>query len=164
MTHRYSAAQAEVLMEFVMQGVENNLLLQVDGFKFEKLYWLFFLPIHVQSVNVQFINNIKRTWIIQKCSISFCASCSLIIIDNKRKCYFIKSKFLCIEFTFALQIILTLQQLTCVFVSVEWSKSSDFTQVLDSRGKTQNRKTVKIQENGPDTVMWPNLSYSWHFY
>ncbi|XP_062239027.1 transient receptor potential cation channel subfamily M member 6 [Platichthys flesus] len=34
----------------------------------------------------------------------------------------------------------------------EWSKSSDFTQILDSRGKTQNRKTVKIQENSPDTV------------
>ncbi|XP_069380165.1 transient receptor potential cation channel subfamily M member 6 isoform X3 [Paralichthys olivaceus] len=33
----------------------------------------------------------------------------------------------------------------------EWSKSTDFTQVLDSRGKTQNRKTVKIQENSPDT-------------
>ncbi|XP_040898692.1 transient receptor potential cation channel subfamily M member 6 isoform X4 [Toxotes jaculatrix] len=33
-----------------------------------------------------------------------------------------------------------------------WSKSSDFTQVLDSRGKTQNRKTVKIQESSPDTV------------
>ncbi|XP_078026969.1 transient receptor potential cation channel subfamily M member 6 isoform X4 [Epinephelus lanceolatus] len=34
----------------------------------------------------------------------------------------------------------------------EWSKSSDFTQVPDSRGKNQNRKTVKIQESSPDTV------------
>ncbi|KAM9360691.1 LOW QUALITY PROTEIN: transient receptor potential cation channel subfamily M member 6 [Symphorus nematophorus] len=32
----------------------------------------------------------------------------------------------------------------------EWSKSSDFTQV-DCRGKSQNRKTVKIQESSPDT-------------
>ncbi|XP_029294787.1 transient receptor potential cation channel subfamily M member 6 [Cottoperca gobio] len=39
--------------------------------------------------------------------------------------------------------------------SREWSKSSDFTQVLDSRGKNQNRKTVKIQESGPDT---PHMS------
>ncbi|XP_022611056.1 transient receptor potential cation channel subfamily M member 6-like [Seriola dumerili] len=38
------------------------------------------------------------------------------------------------------------------FKSREWSKSSDFTQVLDSRGKTQTRKTVKIQESSPDTV------------
>ncbi|XP_071338532.1 transient receptor potential cation channel subfamily M member 6 isoform X2 [Trachinotus anak] len=36
--------------------------------------------------------------------------------------------------------------------SREWSKSSDFTQVSDSRGKTQTRKTVKIQESSPDTV------------
>nr|XP_046242836.1 transient receptor potential cation channel subfamily M member 6 isoform X2 [Scatophagus argus] len=35
--------------------------------------------------------------------------------------------------------------------SKEWSKSSDFTQA-DSRGKSQNRKTVKIQESSPDTV------------
>ncbi|KAM7416212.1 hypothetical protein PAMA_018335 [Pampus argenteus] len=33
----------------------------------------------------------------------------------------------------------------------EWSKSFDFTQDQDSR-RTQNRKTVKIQENSPDTV------------
>ncbi|XP_051278694.1 transient receptor potential cation channel subfamily M member 6 isoform X2 [Dicentrarchus labrax] len=32
----------------------------------------------------------------------------------------------------------------------EWSKSSDFAQA-DSRGKNQNRKTVKIQESSPDT-------------
>uniref|UniRef100_UPI0037E96C00 transient receptor potential cation channel subfamily M member 6 n=1 Tax=Semicossyphus pulcher TaxID=241346 RepID=UPI0037E96C00 len=35
--------------------------------------------------------------------------------------------------------------------SREWSKSSDFTEV-DSRGKNQNRKTVKIQESLPDTI------------
>ncbi|XP_059192629.1 transient receptor potential cation channel subfamily M member 6 [Centropristis striata] len=34
----------------------------------------------------------------------------------------------------------------------EWSKSSDFTQSLDSRGKNQNRKMVKIKESSPDTV------------
>ncbi|KAM3610879.1 uncharacterized protein V6R79_009997 [Siganus canaliculatus] len=33
--------------------------------------------------------------------------------------------------------------------SREWSKSSDLTQV-DSKGKSQTRKTVKIQESGPD--------------
>ncbi|XP_073321519.1 transient receptor potential cation channel subfamily M member 6 [Pagrus major] len=33
----------------------------------------------------------------------------------------------------------------------EWSKSSDFTQV-DSIGKSQNRKTVKIQESSPETI------------
>ncbi|XP_056274950.1 transient receptor potential cation channel subfamily M member 6 isoform X3 [Pseudoliparis swirei] len=33
----------------------------------------------------------------------------------------------------------------------EWSKSSDFTQVLNSRGKRHSRKTVKIQESSPDT-------------
>ncbi|XP_040010255.1 transient receptor potential cation channel subfamily M member 6 isoform X2 [Xiphias gladius] len=36
--------------------------------------------------------------------------------------------------------------------SREWSKSSDFNQVLDSRGKAQSRKTVKILESSPDTV------------
>ncbi|XP_037633258.1 transient receptor potential cation channel subfamily M member 6 isoform X1 [Sebastes umbrosus] len=36
--------------------------------------------------------------------------------------------------------------------SREWSKSSDFTQVSDSRGKNHNRKTVKIQESSPDTA------------
>ncbi|XP_028268996.1 transient receptor potential cation channel subfamily M member 6 isoform X1 [Parambassis ranga] len=36
--------------------------------------------------------------------------------------------------------------------SQEWSKSSDFNQVLDSRGKSQNKKTVKIQESYPDTA------------
>ncbi|XP_035496135.1 transient receptor potential cation channel subfamily M member 6 isoform X4 [Scophthalmus maximus] len=36
--------------------------------------------------------------------------------------------------------------------SREWSKSSDFTQVSDSSDKTQNRKTVKIQESSPDTA------------
>ncbi|XP_041855494.1 transient receptor potential cation channel subfamily M member 6 [Melanotaenia boesemani] len=36
--------------------------------------------------------------------------------------------------------------------SQEWSKSSDFTQVLDNRGKSHNRKTVKIKESSPDTV------------
>ncbi|KAF0033485.1 hypothetical protein F2P81_013551 [Scophthalmus maximus] len=39
--------------------------------------------------------------------------------------------------------------------SREWSKSSDFTQVSDSSDKTQNRKTVKIQESSPDTVLNP---------
>ncbi|XP_038558702.1 transient receptor potential cation channel subfamily M member 6 isoform X1 [Micropterus salmoides] len=39
----------------------------------------------------------------------------------------------------------------CCSRSREWSKSSDFSQVLDSRGKNQNRKTVKIQESSPDT-------------
>ncbi|KAM4576523.1 transient receptor potential cation channel subfamily M member 6 isoform 2-T2 [Odontesthes bonariensis] len=34
----------------------------------------------------------------------------------------------------------------------EWSKSSDFSQVLDSRGKGHNRKTVKIKESIPATV------------
>ncbi|TKS79008.1 Transient receptor potential cation channel subfamily M member 6 [Collichthys lucidus] len=33
----------------------------------------------------------------------------------------------------------------------EWSRSSDFTHT-DSRGKNQNRKTVKIQESSPDPV------------
>ncbi|XP_026198545.1 transient receptor potential cation channel subfamily M member 6 isoform X2 [Anabas testudineus] len=32
-----------------------------------------------------------------------------------------------------------------------WSKSTDFTNVLDIRGKSQNRKTVKIQERSPET-------------
>lgn len=36
-------------------------------------------------------------------------------------------------------------------VSAEWSRSSDFTHT-DSRGKNQNRKTVKIQESSPDPV------------
>ncbi|XP_047447059.1 transient receptor potential cation channel subfamily M member 6 isoform X2 [Mugil cephalus] len=36
--------------------------------------------------------------------------------------------------------------------SQEWSKSSDFTQVLDSRVKGQSRKTVKIQESHLDNV------------
>lgn len=36
--------------------------------------------------------------------------------------------------------------------SQEWYKSSDFMHVVDSRGKSQNRKTVKIQESGPDPV------------
>ncbi|XP_071780163.2 transient receptor potential cation channel subfamily M member 6 [Centroberyx gerrardi] len=37
--------------------------------------------------------------------------------------------------------------------SREWSKSSDFThQDLGSRGRCQNKKTVKIQENSPDIV------------
>nr|XP_020446049.1 transient receptor potential cation channel subfamily M member 7-like isoform X2 [Monopterus albus] len=35
--------------------------------------------------------------------------------------------------------------------STEWSKSSDFMHTLDSRGKSRNRKTVKIQESNPDT-------------
>ncbi|KAM6931406.1 transient receptor potential cation channel subfamily M member 6 [Xenentodon cancila] len=34
----------------------------------------------------------------------------------------------------------------------EWSKSSDFTQILESRGKSHNRKTVKIKESTPDAV------------
>lgn len=51
----------------------------------------------------------------------------------------------------------TFRQLICVFFFflfffAEWSKSSDFTQV-DSIGKSQNRKTVKIQESSPETVM-----------
>lgn len=37
-------------------------------------------------------------------------------------------------------------------VSAEWSKSSDFTQVLDKRRGNQNRKTVKIQESSPERV------------
>ncbi|XP_031704839.1 transient receptor potential cation channel subfamily M member 6 isoform X3 [Anarrhichthys ocellatus] len=36
--------------------------------------------------------------------------------------------------------------------SKEWSKSSDFTQILNSRGKSHNRKTVKIQESSPDAA------------
>lgn len=36
--------------------------------------------------------------------------------------------------------------------SQEWSKSSDFIQGLDSRGKSQIKKTVKIQERSPDSV------------
>uniref|UniRef100_A0A3Q1EW81 non-specific serine/threonine protein kinase n=1 Tax=Acanthochromis polyacanthus TaxID=80966 RepID=A0A3Q1EW81_9TELE len=36
--------------------------------------------------------------------------------------------------------------------SQEWSKSSDFDQVLDSRGKNQIQKTVKIQERNPDNA------------
>lgn len=38
-----------------------------------------------------------------------------------------------------------------VCVSAEWSKSSDFTQVLDSKGK--NKKTVKIRESNLDLVI-----------
>ncbi|XP_069034204.1 transient receptor potential cation channel subfamily M member 6 isoform X1 [Embiotoca jacksoni] len=45
----------------------------------------------------------------------------------------------------------------------EWSKSSDFTQVLDNRGKKQKRKTVKIQETSPDPVAvqshWSDASW-----
>ncbi|CAN9513433.1 unnamed protein product [Ophioblennius macclurei] len=36
--------------------------------------------------------------------------------------------------------------------SQEWHKSSDFMHVMDSRGKSQSRKTVKIQDSGPDPV------------
>ncbi|TDH13356.1 hypothetical protein EPR50_G00056750, partial [Perca flavescens] len=35
--------------------------------------------------------------------------------------------------------------------SREWSKSSDFSQAVDGRGKNHRRKTVKIQESCPDT-------------
>ncbi|KAG7490468.1 transient receptor potential cation channel subfamily M member 7-like isoform X1 [Solea senegalensis] len=35
--------------------------------------------------------------------------------------------------------------------SKEWSKSSDFSPASDSRGKTQSRKTVKIQDRSPDS-------------
>ncbi|XP_061586818.1 transient receptor potential cation channel subfamily M member 6 isoform X2 [Cololabis saira] len=34
----------------------------------------------------------------------------------------------------------------------EWSKSSDFTQVIESRSKSHNRKTVKIKQRAPDAV------------
>ncbi|KAI3372384.1 hypothetical protein L3Q82_022882, partial [Scortum barcoo] len=37
--------------------------------------------------------------------------------------------------------------------SREWSKSSDFTEVLKNKGKSHNRKTVKIQESSPDSVI-----------
>lgn len=60
----------------------------------------------------------------------------------------------------------TFRQLICVFFFflfffAEWSKSSDFTQV-DSIGKSQNRKTVKIQESSPETVMWQKMFSSEH--
>ncbi|XP_026176429.1 transient receptor potential cation channel subfamily M member 6 isoform X2 [Mastacembelus armatus] len=43
--------------------------------------------------------------------------------------------------------------------SPEWSRSSDFTHTLDSKGKSQNRKTVKIQEGSPDTSQLSNACW-----
>uniref|UniRef100_A0A673CCH1 non-specific serine/threonine protein kinase n=1 Tax=Sphaeramia orbicularis TaxID=375764 RepID=A0A673CCH1_9TELE len=40
-----------------------------------------------------------------------------------------------------------------VFFSAEWSKSSDFARTLHSKGRSQNRKTVTIQESSPDNVI-----------
>lgn len=81
-----------------------------------------------------------------------CAACLLSV-----PAYNIKTNYILIkqtELTFVLSCCHPFKQIMCVFVSAEWSKSSDFTEVLDSRGKSQNRKTVKIQESSPDTVMW----------
>ncbi|XP_067376278.1 transient receptor potential cation channel subfamily M member 6 isoform X3 [Channa argus] len=48
---------------------------------------------------------------------------------------------------------------TSLHFSKEWSKSSDFTHVLDSRAKSNNRKTVKIQESPLDTSHLSNACW-----